>query len=94
MGVLGAKGSGSGSRFLVSIIQRSLAAPQPPYLRPSELYPPEEARELSHDQRSEWECGNSRTWFPLPLFRGTNLAPEIKTEGARGAQGEPGVLWA
>ena len=25
--------------------QRFLAAPQPPYLRPSELYPPEEARE-------------------------------------------------
>ena len=38
------------------------------------------------------KCGNSRTWFPL--FRGTNLAPEIKTERAQGAQGEPGVLWA
>ena len=28
--------------------QRFLAAPQPPYLRPSELYPPEEAREYRY----------------------------------------------
>ena len=37
--------------------QRFLAAPQPPYLRPSELYPPEEAREYIAVARPLVTCG-------------------------------------